>query len=70
MNGQNCIDGYLGMRQIASCGMGMEIIAYRDSNHVDIRFDDGTVVTDKKLYCQSRPTWNGWIEMRKERPLP
>ena len=38
------------MRQTASCGMGMEIIAYRDSNHVDIRFDDGTVVTDKKLY--------------------
>ncbi len=34
----------VGERSTASCGMGMELVAYRGWNDVDVRFDDGEVV--------------------------
>ena len=34
----------IGEKQIASCGMEMELIAYRSSEDIDVRFADGTVV--------------------------
>lgn len=35
---------YIGEKSIATCGMEMEIIAYRKASDIDVRFSDGTVV--------------------------
>ena len=36
-----------GERNLSACGTGMEIIAYRNANDIDVRFDDGTVIKNK-----------------------
>ena len=36
-----------GERNLSSYGIGMEIIAYRNANDIDVRFDDGTIVRNK-----------------------
>lgn len=36
-----------GERNLSACGAGMEIIAYRNANDIDVRFDDGTVIKNK-----------------------
>lgn len=38
----------IGETSVANNGMHMEIIAYRNANDVDIRFEDGLIVTHKK----------------------
>ena len=43
------LENMVGKRKIAKNGMGMTIVAYRNSNDIDIRFDDGTLV-EHRLY--------------------
>lgn len=35
----------------ATNGQTMTIIAYRDSTHIDVQFEDGTIITDKTYDC-------------------
>lgn len=49
--------------KIATNGMKMEIIAYRSSNDLDVRFEDGTIVKNKDYYrfkegCIKNPNFN------------
>jgi hypothetical protein len=37
----------IGEKSIADNGQEMEILEYKDSRHITIKFDDGTIVTDK-----------------------
>lgn len=43
---KNCI----GERKLQKRGMFAEIISCVDANHIDVRFDDGTVVKNRKYY--------------------
>ena len=40
----------IGMTHLASNGQMMTIIAYRGINDIDIKFEDGTIVTNKRYY--------------------
>ena len=46
---QNVAEKYIGATNTANCGLGMQVIAYRDRDHVDIRFADGAVVLDRSI---------------------
>lgn len=39
------IQNRVGEKRIANCGMEMEIIAYRKSYDIDVRFEDGAIRT-------------------------
>lgn len=41
----------IGEKNIASNGMCMEIIAYRNCHDVDIKFEDGKIVYNKSYFC-------------------
>ena len=62
---------HLGERVQSSCGMWMELIAYRRNEDIDVRFDDGTVVRNK-TYCNflrggiQNPNWSA-IEAQQKR---
>lgn len=40
----------LGEKRMAENGMEMEIIAYRDCKHCDIRFENGVIVKNKTYH--------------------
>ena len=40
---------HIGDKQVQTCGMEAEIIAYRSAVDIDVRFQDGTVVTGKRI---------------------
>ena len=42
---KNCI----GLRRLQNRGMFAEIISARDANHIDVRFDDGTIICNRKM---------------------
>lgn len=38
----------IGEKRVMNCGLEAEIIAYRNYDHIDVRFYDGTIVTNKR----------------------
>lgn len=41
---------HVGLESVGKCGLKMTVIAYRDKNDLDVRFEDGTVVCHRTLH--------------------